>query len=146
MWKRLVFALSRKLFSIFHKNPAQTAYQLVIGITLALLAIKSGSIIPSVIYHFVNNLYIVTYYFLAPDGYAFDESVQIVLCVLGVIIYAVCLLYLLLKCKMPKADEQLDSDYAKISNKKQEIKYFLRFSAPSIAAWIILWVVNLLNV
>ena len=134
------------LFSIFHKNPAQTAYQLIIGLTLTLLAIKSGSIIPSVLYHFVNNLYVVTYYFLAPDGYVFDESVQIVLCVLGVIIYAVCLLYLIFKCKLPSSDEKLDNDYAQISNNKQEMKYFLLFSAPGIVACIMLWVVNLLNV
>ena len=133
------------LFSIFHKNPAQTAYQLVIGVTLALLAIKSGSIIPSILYHFINNFYIVTYYFLAPDGYAFDESVQIVLCVLGVIAYALCVLYLIFKCKMPKVDEELDAEYAKISNQKQEIKYFLLFAAPGIAATVIIWVVNLVT-
>ena len=134
------------LFSLFHKNPAQTIYQFVIGVTLALLAIKSGSIIPSILYHFINNFYIVTYYFLAPEGYVFDKSVQIVLCALGVITYAICLLYLIYKCKIPSVDAQLDEDYAKISSKKQEIKYFVLFSAAGVAACIILWFVSLLGV
>jgi Ca2+/Na+ antiporter len=89
---------------------------------------------------------VVTFYYFAPEGYAFDKSVQIALCVVGVIIYALCLLYLIFKCKIPKLDEQLDADYAKISSKNLERKYFLLFAAPGIVACIILWVVNLLNV
>ena len=46
---------------------------------------------------------------------------------------------------MPKEDEELDADYAKISNQKQEIKYFLLFAAPGIVATIIIWVVNLVT-
>lgn len=133
------------LFSLYHKNPAQTVYQMIIGVTLTLLVVKSGSIIPSVLFHFINNLYIVTLYFLTPEGFAFDKTVQIVLCVLGIAVFALCILYLIFKCKIPKSDEELDSDYAKISNKKQEMKLFLIFSAPGIVACILIWVVNLVS-
>lgn len=133
------------LFSLYHKNPAQTLYQLIIGLTLTLLVIKSGSIIPSVIFHFINNLYVVTMYFLTPEGFTFDKMVQIILCVLGVIVYAICVLYLILKCKRPKEDVELDSEYAKISDKKQEIKFFLVFSAPGVVACLLIWVVNLIS-
>lgn len=47
------------LFSIFHQNPAQTLYQFVCGVAFALIAIRSGSILPTVAAHFVNNAFII---------------------------------------------------------------------------------------
>lgn len=47
------------LFSIFHQNPAQTLYQFLCGVAFALVAIRSGSILPTVVAHFVNNAFII---------------------------------------------------------------------------------------
>ena len=43
------------MFSLFHGNPEQTAYQFVCGICFTLVAIRSGSIFPTMVAHFLNN-------------------------------------------------------------------------------------------
>lgn len=53
MWKGIV--ISSALFSLMHGSAQQTAYQFVVGAILALVAIKTNSIIPSVILHMLNN-------------------------------------------------------------------------------------------
>ena len=47
------------LFSLYHQNPAQTIYQFCCGAAFAWVAIKSGSILPTVLSHFLNNAAIV---------------------------------------------------------------------------------------
>lgn len=47
------------LFSLYHQNPAQTLYQFCCGAAFALVAIKSGSILPTVLSHFANNAFII---------------------------------------------------------------------------------------
>ena len=43
------------LFSVYHGNPVQTLYQFVSGVCLTFVAVKAGSIFPTVIAHFLNN-------------------------------------------------------------------------------------------
>lgn len=43
------------LFSVFHQNPAQTVYQFCCGAAFALLALRSGSVFPTMLAHFLNN-------------------------------------------------------------------------------------------
>ena len=47
------------LFSLFHQNPAQTLYQFCCGAAYALLALRAGSVLPTVAAHFCNNAVIV---------------------------------------------------------------------------------------
>ena len=131
------------LFSLYHKNPAQTVYQFILGMALTLLALKSGSLLPSILFHFINNLYVVTFHFLTPTGYTFDKWVQIILCVLGIIAFALAVVYLFVKCEKPKYDCDLDSDYQKISSKKEERKFFVLFAVPCIIATLIFWAFGL---
>ncbi len=48
------------LFALYHQNPAQTLYQFCCGAAFALVAIRSGSILPTVVSHFLNNALILT--------------------------------------------------------------------------------------
>ena len=50
-----VVLCSGALFSLFHHNPAQTLYQFVCGVCLALVALRAGSIFPTMAAHFINN-------------------------------------------------------------------------------------------
>lgn len=50
-----VVLISGALFSLYHGNPVQTVYQLVCGCVYALLAVKSGSVFPSMLAHLANN-------------------------------------------------------------------------------------------
>ena len=43
------------LFSLYHQNPAQTLYQFCCGVAFALVAIRAGSVLPTVVSHFLNN-------------------------------------------------------------------------------------------
>jgi membrane protease YdiL (CAAX protease family) len=46
------------MFSLFHQNPAQTIYQFFCGVAFALIALRSRSILPTVVAHFLNNAFI----------------------------------------------------------------------------------------
>ncbi|MBQ8320593.1 MAG: CPBP family intramembrane metalloprotease [Clostridia bacterium] len=47
------------LFSLFHQNPAQTAYQFCCGVCFALLALRAESVLPTVLAHFLNNAVVI---------------------------------------------------------------------------------------
>ncbi len=47
------------LFAFYHQRPEQTLYQFACGATYALLALRAGSILPTVLAHFVNNTVII---------------------------------------------------------------------------------------
>jgi membrane protease YdiL (CAAX protease family) len=46
-------------FALYHQNPAQTIYQFIVGSAFALVAIRSGSVFPTVLSHFLNNATII---------------------------------------------------------------------------------------
>lgn len=56
--------LSALLFSLFHVNIHQTVYQFVLGVILAIFVLVSGSIVASILLHFLNNLYVTIYHFI----------------------------------------------------------------------------------
>lgn len=52
--------ISGALFSLYHGNPEQTVYQFLCGVCFALMAVRAGSILPTVLAHFLNNAVILT--------------------------------------------------------------------------------------
>lgn len=48
-------------FALFHASPEQTVYQFIAGCAFAFLALRSGSILPSVLMHFINNALIIVF-------------------------------------------------------------------------------------
>ena len=57
--------LSALLFSVLHMNPAQTVYQFLLGIILALLVKISGKITYSILLHFCNNAFVVLFTYIS---------------------------------------------------------------------------------
>ena len=47
------------LFALYHQNPAQTMYQFCCGAAFAFVALRAGSILPTVLSHFLNNALII---------------------------------------------------------------------------------------
>ena len=47
--------ISAVLFSLIHMNPAQMPHAFVVGLLLGWMYYRTGSIIPGVVYHWVNN-------------------------------------------------------------------------------------------
>jgi hypothetical protein len=50
------------LFALYHQNPPQTVYQFICGTAFAFIAMRSGSILPTVLSHFLNNAFILCLY------------------------------------------------------------------------------------
>ena len=46
-------------FALFHGSPEQTVYQFIAGCVFAFVAVRSRSVTPSVLMHFINNALIV---------------------------------------------------------------------------------------
>jgi hypothetical protein len=49
------------LFSLFHGSAEQTIYQFICGCVFALLAVRSNSILPTILAHFLNNAVIIIF-------------------------------------------------------------------------------------
>jgi membrane protease YdiL (CAAX protease family) len=47
------------LFSLFHGSALQTVYQFICGCVFAFLAVRSRSLLPTIIMHFLNNAFII---------------------------------------------------------------------------------------
>ena len=47
------------IFALYHQSPAQTIYQFCCGFAFALVAIRSGSVLPTVLSHFLNNALVI---------------------------------------------------------------------------------------
>lgn len=75
------------LFSIYHGKPEQTLYQFVSGVCLTLVAVKAGSIFPTIVAHFLNNAFILV---LQATGYG--ESIPFGAFVAIVVVSAVLFL------------------------------------------------------
>lgn len=50
-----VIFVSGALFAVYHGNPEQTLYQFASGVCLTLVAIKAGSVFPTMLAHLFNN-------------------------------------------------------------------------------------------
>ena len=79
------------MFSLYHQNPAQTVYQFLCGACFALIVFRSGSIVPTVISHFLNNAVIVIFYACGISEY---PGGVVFLCV-SAVCFAGSLIYLL---------------------------------------------------
>ena len=56
--------VSSLLFSLYHMNAAQTVYQFIMGIIYASVVVLTGSLLLTMLLHFINNFIIITYTFI----------------------------------------------------------------------------------
>ena len=124
-------------FSLFHMNPAQTPYQFVLGFCYTLLAVKSGSVFPTVIAHFLNNLIIVILYYAVPTFDGFTGVVGIIATALGTAasVAFVVLLFIGRKGEAEKEKDEYRYDY----------KTFFLYSAIGVLACVFIWVSGLVR-
>lgn len=78
------------LFSLYHQNPAQTAYQFVCGAAFAWVAINAGSILPTVLAHFLNNAFI-----LFAEKFGFYASIEKGLLITSIVCLVVSVTWLI---------------------------------------------------
>ena len=69
-WKQnpwVGICISAVLFALIHMNPAQTPHAFLIGLLLGWLYYRTDSIVPGVVYHWVNNTVAYVLYNFYPD-------------------------------------------------------------------------------
>ena len=64
-WTAII--LSSAMFSLFHLSPAQTVYQFIFGVVLALVYLRTRNMFVPMLLHFVNNATIITILFFGGD-------------------------------------------------------------------------------
>lgn len=90
------------LFSLFHQSPLQTLHPFLTGMTFAFLVIKTGSILSSILLHFLNNLIIV----LCKYFNLFQTFTFVAFIIALTIFVVVILAYVFLLHKTEKKDEE----------------------------------------
>jgi sodium transport system permease protein len=73
---RTAILLSSVLFALYHMNVFQALPAFLLGVALALLAIRSGSAVPGMVFHLLYNVVLIAVPVLPRLGYA-DESVPL---------------------------------------------------------------------
>lgn len=76
--------LSALIFSLMHCNPVQTIHQFILGVILALLVLASGSVIPAIAVHIINNLLVIILPLIFPAlGGSFEFSLNLLIIFMG---------------------------------------------------------------
>lgn len=122
------------LFALYHQNPAQTLYQFCCGAAFALMAIRAGSVLPTILSHLLNNAAILI---LAKCGiYTLQGSVYAIILVVSIICLLGSLVYLLVFDKK----EEGKVDLPDAETLKAERKNFWLFAAVGIIVCAINWI------
>lgn len=122
-------------FSLFHTSLDQTVYQFIAGCIFAFVAIRSRSILPGIMMHFINNALVII---LAVCGFygengepAISSGANIALITIGACCLIGGLVWLILdKTKLVKV-------------KRGGIKAFFIYAAIGIGILAVLWIVSL---
>ncbi len=122
------------LFALYHQNPAQTLYQFCCGAAFAFVAIRSGSVLPTILSHLFNNAAILI---LAKCGiYTLQGGMYAIILVISAICLLGSLAYLLVFDKKTTAKEE-ETDAETL---KAERKNFWMFAAVGIIVCAINWI------
>jgi len=122
--------LSAVCFSLYHMNPAQTVYQLLVGVVFAIVVLKTREILFVIIPHLINNIYIIL------NEYFFHLTFELALNIVFIIIGLICLslgLYIVI------------SKNDKVEKSKVDIKSFFTYGLIGFVITTLLWIVGLFN-
>ena len=122
-------------FSLFHASPEQTVYQFIAGCAFAFIAVRSGSILPSIVMHFINNVLIVIFgacnLFNEAGELAMSDTAFIILTVLSAISFIGAVVWLVLdKTPLKKCE-------------KGGVKVFFMYASVAIGAMGLIWILSL---
>lgn len=120
-------------FMLFHASPEQTVYQFIAGCAFAFIAVRSGSILPSMLMHLINNGLIVIF---AACG-LFDEAGQLMMSdaafiavtVLSALSFVGAVIWLILDKKRPLG-----------KGEKGGAKEFYKYASVGIILLALMWI------
>ncbi|MGN0804012.1 MAG: lysostaphin resistance A-like protein [Candidatus Coproplasma sp.] len=124
------------LFSLYHGSVEQTVYQFICGCLFAFLAVRSRSVAPCILIHFLNNAVILilyalglidktTGYLVLPLGWEIGLTIASALCLIGSVVWLI-----LDKKEIKKAQTG-------------GVKSFFVFASVGIAVMVVMWIVGL---
>ena len=100
-WKNpyLAIVIASLIFGVVHGNPAQIPFAFVVGMALGWMYYLTGSLIPGMLMHFINNGGSVLLYALSGDPDAtmvssLGESGALYLALAGMVLTVVCIFYI----------------------------------------------------
>lgn len=121
-------------FSLFHGSPEQTVYQFIAGCAFAFIAVRSGSILPSVFIHFLNNALIVIFracnLFDEAGSLIMSDTAFIIVTVFAALSFVGAVIWLVLD-KKPLQRCQ-----------KQSVKAFFLYASVGIAFLAFMWIMS----
>ncbi len=125
------------IFALYHQNPVQTVYQFCCGAAFALLALRAGSVLPTMLAHFINNaIIILVYHFTGQDTFFLPWYVTVMagVCLLGTLAYLI-----FAEKKRGEAPQERQEE------KKEREKGFLPFVAIGVIVCLVNWVTALFS-
>lgn len=130
-------------FMLFHASPEQTVYQFIAGCAFAFIAVRSGSILPSMLMHLVNNGLIVIF---AACG-LFDEAGQLIMTDTAFIVVTVLSALSFVGATVWLV---LDKKRRLVKRDKVGVREFFKYASVGIAilalTWILTFVTSGMNV
>ena len=132
---------SAGLFALYHQRPAQTIYQFICGACFALIALRSGSILPTVVSHFVNNALILILEACGVSGFSIETMI-----ILGVL-FVIWAIYLIFFDKnidgaVPEVNAEMQTSEA--AKPKADAKGFVLCALTGIVLCAMNWIAALL--
>ena len=126
------------IFSLYHGSVEQTIYQFICGCLFALLSIRSRSITPVVLIHFINNAIILILYavgaldangnLIISQGGDIAITVTSAICLVGAVVWLIL-------------DRKIKFGLVKVE--RANVKDFFLFGLAGIAVTALTWVLNL---
>ncbi|MGN0813465.1 MAG: lysostaphin resistance A-like protein [Candidatus Coproplasma sp.] len=125
------------IFSLYHGSVEQTIYQFICGCLFALLAVRSRSVTPVVLIHFINNALILILYsvgaldangdLIISQGGGIAITVTSALCLAGAIVWLIL-------------DRKIK--FGLIKGEKSSLKGFFLFGSAGIAVTVLTWILG----
>lgn len=128
--------LSGFCFSLYHGSVEQTVYQFICGCLFAFLAVRSRSVTPTVVIHFINNALIIILYAVGAadtvtDKLIMSKTAEIIVSVLSAISLIGAVVWLIFDKKEVKKCEA------------GGVKKFFIFASVGIGAMALMWIIGL---
>ncbi len=120
------------LFALYHQNPAQTLYQFCCGAAFALIAVRSGSVLPTMLSHFFNNALILVLTKFGVESFA--APVFLLILFLSPICLIVSLVWIFAFDKRKDRENE-----QKPTPDKSERKRFFAYASVGLAICVFTW-------
>ncbi len=138
---RFAIVMSAVVFACMHGNMVQIPYTVIGGLLLGYLAVMTGSLWPSIILHFINNLYSVI---VISTGDNFGDTASTIAVLVMIVIFAATGVFGAVKYNKLERNAKISKSDS-ILTTKEKVTAFLK-SKPVIIAIIVLVIVTFSNI